>query len=141
MWRRRLLIVLLVLALPLQGYAAAGMLWCAPVHPSQALHVQHVPHAQGEPAAHSAHSHGTAVSAGEAHAPHHAGATADEEGAQTGGGKCSQCAVCNVGVALLPAVPLLGVPRAPESVVLQPSRLPAAFLTGGIERPPRALRA
>jgi hypothetical protein len=140
MWRRRLLIVLLVLALPLQGYAAASMLGCAPVPPSPAAHEQdaHAAHA-----AHASHKHGAGVSLAEGHAPHHTAASADEDNAHavSGGGKCSQCAVCSVGVALLPALPLLDATAAPQSVVRQPSRLPAAFLTGGIERPPRTLRA
>ncbi|MEO7851375.1 MAG: hypothetical protein ABIR94_03840 [Rubrivivax sp.] len=139
MWRRQLLIILIALALPLQAYAAASMLWCGPVHPSRVVQ------SQGEHHARSAHEHGSGASSSEAHVPHHADGPVDASGAQpqsdTGSSKCSLCAVCSVGVALLPTVQMLGVSATPASVVLQPARLPAAFLTGGIERPPRAVLA
>ncbi len=137
MLRRRLLMFVLCLALPLQGYAAASMLWCGPGLASKVVQ------AQGEHQGHAAHRHSAGVSSGEAHALQHVGAHADEHGAQpdTGSAKCSLCAVCSVGMALLPTVPVIGVSPMPESIAPQPLRLLAAFLTGGVERPPRTVLA
>ena len=140
---RIVLMWLVALAVPVQGYAAAAMFGCGPGHHSavstndagQSLHDQ-----QGQPP-----SHDDSAEVGSDHSHADGSAAADHvhvlktHGTTSKATKraCSPCASCCV-VAALPTsvmtfqpIPLVDffVPLAPHSVAL--------FLTEGLERPPR----
>lgn len=116
------LMCLLLLALPLQGYAAATMLNCGPNHAAAASVDAH--HAQHQ----ATGDHGAS--------PHDAG-----QGHHLADGvtktKCSACASCCVGVAL-PASALVFAAASPAvaPVALFPIG-PIGFTTSGPDRPPR----
>lgn len=126
---RFLLILMLLCALPLQGFAAASMLRCAPSH--------HGSTQMDQPA----HAAGTGSVQGHMHHGHH-GVAADVDGTPAHGKYgCSACAACCIGGALASPAPLL-----PASAHLHERPLPvpqpaAAFITEGPERPPRLLPA
>lgn len=155
---RLLLALCLAWTLPLQGLAAARMLWChgpqmplqmqasallagaSPVAP--APHARHATHAATADAADAAMSSqapchdGTAATASPTSTPA-AGHAADD--ASTG---CAHCAACTLGAALPAAVPLLpGHAPAHQAVTARPGVQAPAFLTGGPERPPRTPHA
>ncbi|WP_018228744.1 hypothetical protein [Methyloversatilis universalis] len=130
---RFLLILMLLCALPLQGFAAASMLRCAPSHhgstqvDTSAYADEGHHHDPSMPAVHPTHDGEPAHGAD--HAPAH------------GKYGCSACAACCIGGALASPAPLL-----PASAHLHERPLPvpqpaAAFITEGPERPPRHLPA
>ena len=139
---RILLMWLVALAVPVQGYAAAAMFGCGPEHHSAmsmvgatpALHDQHELQPWHDDSAEVAdHSHADDSAA----ADHVPGLKAPGTTGKTTKGGCSPCASCCV-VAALPTSALtfqpvppvdFFVPFAPHSV--------AVFLTEGLERPPR----
>ncbi|MGY4830446.1 hypothetical protein ACVNIS_17885 [Sphaerotilaceae bacterium SBD11-9] len=126
---RTLLMCLLMLALPVQGWAMQRMLFCTP-DPHAVVHAP----AEMEHSAHHHMDHSKAdasVAAADAQ-PHHADA---------GHGKCSACASCCTGLALLATALAFGAtPPAPTYT--------AAVFTGHsghvphrLDRPPRSTRA
>lgn len=122
---RLLLTIVLLLALPLQGFAAATMIGCAPSH-------------RGPGAGGTAHEAHGAQAHGEAHGKvQHEGGCASSHGKCT----CSACAACCIGSALTPSVLRLPADLSTHPRP-QPARvLPPAFITEGTERPPRHLLA
>ena len=130
--QRLLLVCLLSLAIPLQGYAAAAMAFCGPAHARMTA---------ASVDAHHEHIGGVSLHAGhDGQAPsHHASMPAGDDLAhwqQLGDQDCSACAACCA--AALPAT----APHLPPSTATgepaPPPRLTSAsFLTGGQERPPR----
>ena len=133
---RIVLTCLLGIALPVQGFAAYSMAACGPAHHGAALsQVQ------------EAHHHGASASGHESDHAQGGGSSADpsqhkhshEGKAKTD--KCSACASCCSATAL-PSFPVVltspvlkdrFAPLAPGSV--------AAFLSEGLERPPRLVLA
>jgi hypothetical protein len=85
----RAVVLMLLLALPLQGVSAAGMLFCATMHGGDAAAMTHADHA-----AHLAQGGGMPDM-------QHAGPMADHD--------CAACAACAFGAALPPA-PLVSAP-------------------------------
>lgn len=140
LWRV-LLLCLMAVALPVQGFAAAGMQHCQPIH--ERTQTVTAPHAVHHGDAH-AHPHDTA-SAPQAHeagagAVDHA-PVAEKSHAVAAVAKCSACAACCVGLGLPASA--LQLPKLP-AVGPQPATIPmeaAAFLTGGLDRPPRPFLA
>lgn len=142
-----LLCWLLLVALPLQGWAAASMALCASTHagpglasvPAHSAGEAHAPchtHAQSDPHGH-VHRAVDRPSAAEAGVdPTDPAATAT---LSSGAGGCAVCAWCAHAVSSLPATgsacPAVAAGRGFEPA----SRaLPAlSFLTPGLERPPR----
>ena len=131
---RRLLLCLLVLALPAQGIAAATMRFCGPADASVAMAAGDGPHAGHDMAGHHAASVVLDQTDHAQQDPAAPGQPNQADGAQKG---CSACAVCCAAFALqasplqLPLADPLGTVR---------STLPAyapVFLTGGLDRPPR----
>lgn len=133
---RCLLVWLTVLAMPIQGIAAAGMMHCGPripgvpQHHAQAaepggLHEHHA----GADGAH-AHHHGAAQQGSDApDAPSAFNGQADHH--------CSACAACCLGAALPASVMQVPVPNLSCAPVLAPAVAPVSFIAGGPERPPR----
>ena len=111
---------LLLFALPFQGYAATTMLGCGPNHPQGSATA--IP--EGSPGDAAAHVHSN-------------DAAADHSHADPVASKCSVCASCCIGVALLTA-PLSFAALPP---VIAPATLlsigEVGFLTDGPDRPPR----
>lgn len=160
---RSLFVWMMVLALPLQGVAAAGMQACgsmhAPMGPNAVaaeaqLHGPAV--VEGHRAPVMAHGDAHAIVHGEAHSIAHGEADpivhgdahaaaptqfASDPGAPIAGHQCGACAACCPAVALpsvpsLPAAPVAGVAAIPAS----PARA-TSFVPPGLERPPRAVLA
>jgi len=123
---RTFLTFLLALALPLQGYAAQRMLFCAPQshHPVQ---VQ-APHD------HSAHVHHS--SKADAKAPVH-----DSVHAKFTPGKCSACASCCAGVAMVssPLVFSANTPSPDYTGTVVPAY--SGHTPDRLDRPPRSTLA
>lgn len=127
-WRRLFLVVLLILSLPVQSYAAASMkctaeLSDASAHAAAAMYAEHdAPE----------HHHDMAMMTAALGEPHHEGGHAAHPHA------CSTCASCCFGAAL-PAGSVVAVPMVNSLVAIRipPSAGVVSFLTGGIERPPR----
>jgi hypothetical protein len=139
---RSSLVWLLLLALPLQGFAAAAMLHCGPSH-HRMLAASSVAAAESHMHAHmhatSGHHHGQET--GLEHGAADAGTPAAHDLDTLSKFKCSACAACCTGAAMptaalfIPSLPPAGTP----AVALIASR--AEFLSGGLDRPPRILLA
>lgn len=154
---RRLLVWIMVLAMPVKGMAAMAMLACGPAHVAP-------PAAAAPQAHHAGHAHqaAPAVQAGHAHAPlhstlpaaHHADhAVADptppaDAGHDPAGDlsasvkhKCSACAACSAGAAL-PSQPPALLAAEPAPAQFAAAAVSAfRFVTDGPDRPPRPLLA
>jgi hypothetical protein len=159
MWStiRAMLVWLIVLAMPVQGFAAAGMLHCAVGHgttagvaATKAAHtaVRSVdPHASAgaharQDAGAGAHTrHLAAASMGQMHdaATHASGSQADGPVSSAHG--CSACAACCAVLALTGSTRVMVEPAGP---LFGPPGLPGAapsFVPPGLERPPRVRSA
>jgi hypothetical protein len=156
---RKFIVLLLIFALPTQGFAAAGMLSCGPGHApavlapvSEAL-VPDAPAADSVGQAHhdhATHSH-AAKNGHSAHAPS-AEAARDESTSKSvavasgmddfdNQSTCSACATCCYGAALVSDIVL---PGSPDLALTAPNRITLAsvsFLTDGPKRPPRLFLA
>lgn len=126
-WRKLILVVLLVLSLPVQSFAAVSM-FCVP---------SHVADNEASPSDHLHESAAADVDAAVADSDDHAGHH------HNGGHHvhaCLTCASCCVGAAL-PVVPTVSASTdlIHFSVPLPPDAGVVLFLTDGIERPPRSL--
>lgn len=128
---RSLLLWLLLLAIPFQGIASAGMLLCAPL-PAAA-------HAVAAPAMAERHGHDHAAMLA---AAADAGNSAHDGHDAHGPTKCGSSGACCIGAALAPslpgALPELGVPS--QSIPFYSGCLPAVDLALP-ERPPQAVQA
>ncbi len=131
---------ILALAIPLQGIAAATMAACAsePATDSHAIAAQVGHEAMAEAGEHHAmhrHVHTSSRRGPDTASPSHAGL------ARLAKAKCSVCASCCAGAAMPSTLVVF------DSVVLRESFAQAvptgtpAFLTAGLERPPRNLLA
>lgn len=87
---KALIVWLMLVAIPFQGFAAASMLTCAPVRVAAGASVEHC--AMMAMASHAR------TADGDDGAAHHADA------------KCSTCASCCLGAALAPSVPVVRMP-------------------------------
>jgi hypothetical protein len=140
---RSLLIWLMVLALPAQGFAASVMQHCAPVGPpvhsvaTLALSTDghdHV-HAGGLP------GHDLALQAQGPEGMTTDGAYLAHGKATTDAGKCSACAACCPAVGMPPSVSPIPTPPA-QTQALQLSFIEVdSYVPGGLDRPPRTLLA
>jgi hypothetical protein len=140
---------LLTLAVPVHGFAAASMLGCAGSQQRVAALAGAHSHASGhhgDGAVMHTHSHdgeGAEMAQAEHHPHGDAGSDADAHKGHTDGkASCSACAACCASAAL-PATPVVFEPTtlAPDSFVLPAPQHVAHFISGGLERPPRSIRA
>lgn len=126
---------LLLLALPMQGVAAATLLHCGPGH--HGMQLSDAPVAQHSAGATTSH-HGTGHGDAAMHANmpgDHAPSAADIS--KLSKLKCSACASCCLGLALPTAVVAL-TPFAPADAPVFVIRVePVGFFTDGPDRPPR----
>ena len=122
---RALTIWIIALALPLQGYAAAAMIACGPMHSQMAS-------ASNQSASHDHHD-----AVGHAH---HGKGHADEPSgfAKFLKFKCSACAsCCTASAAPSPVVPFLGVMQAHAESIPFFGSSEDTIVPDGLERPPR----
>lgn len=115
---RLLLTFVLLLALPLQGFAAAAMISCAPSH--HGLLTTGATHDDV-----AAHAHQQGGDQDPAATPSH------------GKHACSACAACCIGGALMPSALRLPGDFSTHLRPLPAHVTPPAFITEGTERPPR----
>ena len=137
---RSLIVWLVLLAVPFQGFATAAMLGCGSGHGAPAtlaapaaaqMHTAVLRTAQAGPHDMSGHDHATL-----AHSDH------DQQNAPGHGNAhaCSACSACSIGAAIAPAgLPALAVHAAPlPSVRFTDGHVPSVHLALP-ERPPRPL--
>ena len=151
---RIVLLLVLAVALPAQGIAAATMAMCGMQSEDDlGLSVGSVPHDDAAPTPTQQqgdglrHAHPDASVSGHSHASEHsdagdANAQSDTDASgQHGLHKCSVCAACCVGVAF-PARTFTFEPVALTDSVASPAvRCIAAVVPKGLERPPRVILA
>jgi hypothetical protein len=140
---RSLLIWLMVLAMPIQAVAAAGMQHCGAVHRL----MQVVPTAavalDGHDPVHEATPHQHADAAGldiemSAGDPSDAGLNSTALGDDY---TCSACANCCSAVALPASLVRLPAPSIEAHAAALPATNVVSFMSGGIDRPPRTFLA
>ena len=138
-WARFIVVLVLAAALPLQGIAAATLQLCAPppeaaVPVVTAHHVTVAAHSSPHATHHQHHGASETVRLPSSDPEHpHAAPVAES--------KCSVCAACCAGAAL-PASSIEFGDAAPEDALLPSFQSPTpAFLTAGLERPPRPFLA
>jgi hypothetical protein len=138
---RAILLWLMMLAVPFQGYAASAMMFCAtPTGAAQASVVPHE-HAGHQQHAKAGHSH-DGVSA-DPHAGHHTGHHADsvadtqhDEGGSLAQ-KCGTCASCH-SVGLMPTLCVAAVHGLPQADLTEPPHAMATVSHRVPDKPPRA---
>jgi len=118
-FRRFLMVCLLALALPMQGYAAQTMKLCGMGHPPAAVVLQD----------HSAHQHQHQLQ------HHH---DAEAAGAHQHDGKCSVCATCCNAAALRSIWAAPPVALIPSHLVPTIPHAHSRLAVGGLDRPPRS---
>jgi hypothetical protein len=122
---------LIALAVPLQGFAATSMLFCGPVHEAAAQDF----HSGLDHAKHG-HSHDHAKVAADMHVDDTHSPSVDKSSTT----KCSLCAACCASAAMPSDVGTYTPPRGQAAMLhALNSSAPVTFLTGGLDRPPRAI--
>ncbi len=131
---------LLALALPVQGFAAVTQASCAPLTQyglaaSDAMQSPEQSHRAADGMAHAHHQ--TSVQTD--HAAHvNLDTPTDHQKNKHANVKCSACATCGMGVAMLPVMPQLPVfPVTSSSVVSSLSSLFPGHVPDGLKRPPK----
>jgi hypothetical protein len=135
---RTLWICLLLLALPVQGFAAAQMMQCGPGH-GRMQHASVGGHEQAQaPHAHEQHAHAQDRHDHHDHASSHADEASNDGSPPLAKHHCSACAACCVGMALPSSAPVVVAPPAAGGHVRTIGAADPIFLTSGLERPPRS---
>ena len=147
---RKFIVCMLVVALPTPGFAAAGMLACSPGHArmmsAPALDDQPAEAVQAPQHDHRAHHHVLKVADDPVIQDTTAGITeqvSDGAGALDvqAGTKCSACAACCFGAALVTGSVLPGTPEFSPTPLTAAFPAPVSFITDGPVRPPRSFPA
>lgn len=150
-WLRFVMACLLALALPAQGLANATMLHCGTshqrMHTAQTAAPQDAAHHGHHDAAASQHSHSVGHADHANHDPLSNDTTdtpmssvSPDKLTDLGQYKCSACASCCSGLALLGSMPRVSVPELGATVFLTVTPTVGAFATDGPDRPPRTSR-
>lgn len=133
---RTLIVWLVLLAVPFQGFASAAMPGCANGH---ALPAPQMPEAA---AGHAVHGHHDAGPGAADHGAHARAAMDQHDGLHEmdhhGSAKCGACSACSIGAAMAPAAALALAVHAPAALTVPFAleHLPAVDLALP-ERPPR----
>ena len=152
---QRVLACLLMLAIPLQGFAAAAMRNCVPGHHGDAAradaHASAHVHAAAQDHDHAAHVHHGDAGHDDQAAPDAAGdyaagdrvtqPSANSAHEQFAKGKCSACATCCSAAAIISATAVPAVFAAGTAPLLVAPGLDVSFITDGPSRPPRSTLA
>jgi hypothetical protein len=133
-----LLLWLLALALPMQGYAAATRISCdvAQAHHVASADHKRSAHHHAQPGAETMHAH--AIAGQTTHSRHHS----DSESGEHKHSSCNTCAACCIGAAATPAALHWHPPH--DSKERRSSFFTVSFsghVPPGIERPPRPVLA
>ncbi len=136
---RRFLLCLMMLALPLQGFAAATMLYCGPGPTHQAMQ-------KAVQMSHQSHDHNAAAMMQQDHhaQPINTAAQTDQFSDQAQAAlpdaahKCGVCAACCSVLALTDVARTIAVPSLPHSDLAEPFVLIDAVPSRQPEKPPRA---
>lgn len=138
---RRLILWIMLIALPLQSYAAASMLYCAPMHQTMAMqtmvpadaHAMHGDHADADPA-HIQHAE---------HCDMAMAADGDDSSDQSPqphkvAGKCSACSACCMCTAAVSSAPATTF-SSPGAVIMAPHLVDTLTSVSleMLQRPPR----
>ena len=135
---RIVIVCVIVLAMPVQGIAAATMRFCAPGNSSQAQHGA---------SSHAAHHHASHAPSAAPHQQHEQPAADAAKGESKDGSgtvskmKCSVCAVCCMAAAIAPDTPKVHVVEAGSNFMLPASVSYVGPVADGLERPPRLFLA
>jgi cytochrome c553 len=131
---RAILLWLMMLAVPFQGYAAAAMAFCAPAsaHSSLAVVHDHHGHDHGTPDAEHHHSH---VSSGD-NADHHDASNAHDDSSDASH-QCGNCATCHA-VGMMPTLDTPILHGLPQADLAEPLRAMATVSPRIPHKPPRA---
>lgn len=125
------LLWLLLFALPLQGFAASAMLFCKTSHHHETM-MQVSSQGDHDHAAHQHDQHGLSTTA--------ADTSSQSGGLQHDMTKCSACAACCVGAAIVSSLGngFSSAPPDSHSIPFSAVRF-AGHIPAGLERPPRAI--
>lgn len=131
---RAILLWLVMLAVPFQGYAAAVMMFCVSEAPSQASSVGAThDHAMHD---HAAGDHATVADVEKANAHDHA-ARGDSSDASHACSACGNCGPCHA-IAMISTLPALEIPGLPQAGLNAPSDAMRTVSPGVLDKPPRA---
>lgn len=127
---KRLIIWIMLIAFPLQNYAAAAMMHCAPMHEAMAAQVQHHHEAMKDMGMSNGHEH------------HHSAADMADGGHNdthsAGANKCSACSTCCMSVMAATFPPLAKASLLGAAVLIPHPVLALPSITlDGPQRPPR----
>lgn len=141
-WRKTLLVWIVMLAIPVQGVAAATMLFCGISH--------HRINQVADAGAHDAHGHSHEAPIDAAAAPPTIAEQADSgpNAAPTDAAQaeppgtlsqsgCSACAVCNAGAAIPSSAPTISAVEIHFEAIAAKVAPQFGFVTDGPDRPPR----
>jgi hypothetical protein len=132
---KSLLVWLMLLAVPLQGYASATSFLCAPLGTAPQRPAPQLDHPAMSAAQHADHMHTVAVDTSEHHAD-----TDKASASHHAGGKCSACSACCSGAAMAASQAARMPVQTQQFTVapFDPGSVPAVDLALP-ERPPQAL--
>ncbi|RJG05056.1 hypothetical protein D3870_02605 [Noviherbaspirillum cavernae] len=143
---KTMLLLFMVLALPVQGLAAAMKASCGPGHHSALSVTVAEDHHHDADAAQEHHHHDGGHESSVQHASIDSQPAPDDEASsgKTAGQSayCSACAACCVGAVAPPSVSFLTPAySSSENVVVSPSPLVTGHVPAGLERPPKPISA
>jgi cytochrome c553 len=124
---RTILLWLMMLAVPFQGYAAAAMAFCAPEAAQLAVGAVHD---------HTQHDHGSAHADGNDAADHHAAQSAHDDHSNAAH-KCGNCAACH-SVGMMPTLDISILHGLPQADLAEPLHAIANVSPRVPHKPPRA---
>jgi len=132
---RAILLWLVMLAVPFQGYAAAAMAFCAPgpAQPSVGAVHDHGAHDHASQQGSEHHHVNASVDDG---AGHHAAQNAQDAPSDTAH-KCGNCAACH-SVGMMPTLGTSVLRGLPQADLAEPFRAMATVSPGVPHKPPRA---
>ncbi|MEO8347037.1 MAG: hypothetical protein ABI607_15215 [Betaproteobacteria bacterium] len=140
---RLVLVLLLLMAVPFKGAVASSMVICGPGHDREtAAFATATSQVAGAPTNSQSHDHGSHHHLNSAYAMNDDGAGGDdhESLAKHGATKCSICAACCIGGAILGSTDTLMPALAGTEVSFLPLEVQfPSFVLAGLERPPRSI--
>ena len=131
---RAILLWLMMLAVPFQGYAAAAMAFCAPATAHSSLGMVH-DHSGHDHAMLDAEHHHADVSSDDG-ADHHDASSAHDDSSDTSH-KCGNCASCH-SVGMTPTLDTPILRGLPQADLAEPLRVMATVSPSVPHKPPRA---
>lgn len=133
---KTLLLSLLMLALPIQGFAAVVGLSCGPAHQPHGLMAFADPHEHG----HKGHVHHAAQDNDSQNVDAHDQHPDEPDDPQASASTCSACAACCVGAVIPPsALNLTPLDHGIIADIPRPDTLFPGHIPDGLKRPPRSV--